>query len=99
MIITPKISEKAYGLSMGQVYVFNVPTNASKIAIKAQVEADYNVKVKSVRTLTTKGKVKNVNTRTKRTIGRRVDVKKAFVTMQEGSTIAIFDEMVKEAES
>jgi large subunit ribosomal protein L23 len=61
--------------------VFKVANDATKPQIKAAVEALFDVKVKSVNTLTQKGK-------TKRWKGRpykRTDVKKAIVTLTADS--------------
>ncbi|MGL4405834.1 MAG: 50S ribosomal protein L23, partial [Notoacmeibacter sp.] len=65
--------------------VFRVARDASKPEIKAAVEALFGVKVKAVNTLIRKGKVK----RFKGTIGRQTDVKKAIVTLAEGSSIDV----------
>jgi len=65
--------------------VFKVANDATKPAIKAAVEALFDVKVLSVNTLITKGK-------TKRWKGKpytRSDVKKAIVRLAEGQTIDV----------
>ena len=59
--------------------------DATKPEIKAAVEALFNVKVKAVNTVVTKGKVKKFKGRP----GTRRDVKKAYVTLVEGSTIDV----------
>ena len=63
--------------------VFAVPLDANKVDIKLSVEKIYSVKVKSVNTILLKGKVK----RFKGVLGRRVDTKKAIVTLVPGNTI------------
>jgi len=65
--------------------VFEVAMDATKPEIKKAVEALFNVKVKAVNTTITKGKVKKFKGRP----GRRRDVKKAYVTLVEGSTIDV----------
>ena len=65
--------------------VFEVAMDATKPQIKEAVETLFNVKVKAVNTTITKGKVKKFNGRP----GRRRDVKKAYVTLVEGSTIDV----------
>ena len=60
------------------------PTLASH-AIKAAVEALFDVKVLSVNTLVTKGKKKIF----RGLRGQRSDVKKAIVTLAEGETIDV----------
>jgi large subunit ribosomal protein L23 len=62
-----------------------VALDASKPEIKAAVEALFKVKVTAVNTLRQKGKVKRFRGRP----GRRVDVKKAMVTLAEGHSIDV----------
>ena len=59
--------------------------DATKPQIKEAVETLFNVKVKAVNTTITKGKVKKFKGRP----GARRDVKKAYVTLVEGSTIDV----------
>ncbi|OFW84036.1 MAG: 50S ribosomal protein L23 [Alphaproteobacteria bacterium GWF2_58_20] len=85
IVRAPVITEKAtMGSAHGQV-TFRVPLEATKPQIKAAVEALFKVKVKAVNTLIAKGKTKMFRGRP----GQRSDVKKAIVTLKEGSTIDI----------
>ena len=85
VIRTPVITEKAtLGSQHGQI-TFKVGLNATKPQIKKAVEALFDVKVKAVNTLTTKGKTK----RFKGKLGTRSDVKKAVVTLAEGQMIDV----------
>jgi large subunit ribosomal protein L23 len=84
-ILAPVITEKATMLSEENKVVFRVPLEATKPEIKEAVEALFKVKVKAVNTLVTKGKTK----RFKGTLGRRSDVKKAVVTLEEGHMIDV----------
>ena len=59
--------------------------DTTKPQIKEAVEALFNVKVKAVNTVLTKGKVKRFRGRP----GKRRDVKKAYVTLVEGNTIDV----------
>ena len=59
--------------------------NATKPEIKAAIEALFNVKVKAVNTVVTKGKVKRFRGRP----GVRSDVKKAYVSLEAGNTIDV----------
>ena len=59
--------------------------SANKPLIKEAVEALFSVKVKAVNTVLTKGKVKRFRGRP----GRRNDVKKAYVTLEEGHMIDV----------
>ena len=83
LIHKPLITEKTTILSEQNKYVFKVATCASKPLIKKAVEAIFEVKVKSVNMINQKGKVKKF----KGTLGRRSDIKKAIVTLENGYNI------------
>ena len=85
IVRAPVITEKATLGSEHNQVTFKVSLDATKPEIKAAVERIFGVSVKAVNTLTQKGKVK----RFKGTIGKRVDVKKAIVTLAEGSQIDV----------
>lgn len=86
LIIAPVITEKAATLAgNGKTYVFKVADSANKIAIKDAIEAAFNVKVKSVKTLNTKAKDKRVG----RYTGKTQTYKKAIVTLADGYAIEI----------
>ena len=85
VVLAPHITEKSTLLSEQNAVVFKVANHATKPQIKAAVEALFGVSVTGVNTLNTKGK-------TKRWKGRpyqRSDVKKAIVTLAEGSSIDV----------
>lgn len=80
----PHISEKATMVSeKANTIVFKVSIDATKKEIKAAVEKLFEVEVKSVNTLITKGKTKRQGARQ----GRRSDVKKAYVILKQGQDI------------
>ncbi len=85
VIRKPIITEKATMVSENGAVVFEVAMDAAKPQIKEAVEALFGVKVKAVNTSITKGKVK----RFRGTMGRRANVKKAYVTLEEGNTIDV----------
>jgi large subunit ribosomal protein L23 len=85
IILSPVITEKATALSEQNKVVFRVASTATKPQIKAAVEKLFDVKVKAVNTLVTKGKMKVF----KGTFGQRSDVKKAVVTLVEGQKIDV----------
>lgn len=85
LIRKPVITEKATLASESGAVVFEVAMEATKPQIKEAVEKLFNVKVKAVNTTITKGKVKRFRGR----LGRRKDVKKAYVTLFEGSAIDV----------
>ena len=79
-ILAPVITEKATLLSELNKVVFQVSGDATKDEIAAAVEALLKVNVTKVNTLNVKGKTK----RFRGHLGKRNDVKKAIVTLQEG---------------
>lgn len=85
VIRKPVITEKATMASEHGAVVFEVAMDATKPAIREAVEALFKVKVKAVNTVLTKGKTKRFRGR----LGRRRDVKKAYVTLVEGNTIDV----------
>jgi len=85
IVLAPHITEKSTMLSESNAVVFKVAPKASKPEIKAAVEALFNVKVTNVNTIVTKGKTK----RWKGKPYQRSDMKKAIVTLAEGSSIDI----------
>lgn len=87
MQIAPHISEKAVAQAEAGVYVFDVPADANKISVAQAVEKAFKVEVTDVNILVTKGKLK----RFQKTTGRRKNVKKAYVTVKKGQTIALFE--------
>jgi large subunit ribosomal protein L23 len=85
VIRKPIITEKATMASESGAVVFQVAIDSTKPQIKEAVEALFGVKVKAVNTTVTKGKVKRFRGQP----GRRSDVKKAYVTLEEGNTIDV----------
>ena len=85
VIRKPIITEKATMASEANAVVFEVAMDSTKPLIKEAVEAVFNVKVKAVNTVITKGKHKRFRGRP----GVRKDVKKAYVTLEEGNTIDV----------
>ena len=85
VIRKPVITEKSTMASEHGAVVFEVAIDAAKPEIKAAVEGLFGVKVKAVNTTITKGKTK----RFRGIKGKRKDVKKAYVTLEEGNTIDV----------
>lgn len=92
MTLKPRVSEKAYGLSqVGRVYVFQVPNDANKITVAQAITAQFKVTVEAVNIANVKGKTKRtIKGRGRQTFGTRPTMKKAYVTLKEGDSIAIF---------
>ncbi|PHS68134.1 MAG: 50S ribosomal protein L23 [Methylophaga sp.] len=89
VIIGPVVAEKASRVAekYNQV-VLKVLPSASKLEIKHAVEHMFDVKVVSITTANVKGKIKRAG----RTMGRRNDWKKAYVTLVDGADINFLSE-------
>ena len=85
IIRRPIITEKATMASEYGTVAFEVSIKSSKKQIKSAIENLFNVKVQSVNTLIVKGKVKRFRGK----LGKRRDLKKAYVTLAEGNTIDV----------
>ena len=87
IIRAPLISEKGTLLteSANQV-LFKVRPDANKIEVKRAVETLFKVKVVQVRMARYLGKMRRIG----KTMGRRSDWKKAYVTLKEGDKIDFF---------
>lgn len=83
----PRITEKGSLLAeKAPVVVFEVLRDANKNEIKYAVQSSFGVEVKAVRTVIVRGKIK----RRGKSVGKRSNWKKAFVTLGEGQTIDFF---------
>lgn len=93
IFVTPRATEKAYGQSQKNVYVFNVPLKANKQQIAKAVADQFEVTVTNVKTLVQSGKAVRFSRGKNRYPGKttRKDSKKAYVTLAEGSSIQVFD--------
>lgn len=85
VILAPVVTEKSTRISELSQVTFQVRGDANKPEIKQAVEGLFNVKVRAVNTLVTKGKTK----RFKGQAYQRSDVKKAIVTLEPGQTIDV----------
>ena len=86
ILLRPVVSEKSYGLLDEGKYTFVVAPSANKTQIKQAVEEVFRVKVTGVNTLNRQGKRR----RTRFGWGKRVDTKRAIVTLADGDRIDIF---------
>ena len=84
VLVAPQISEKATMLAdKNEQVVFIVSPDATKPEVKAAVEMLFKVEVKSVQIANLKGKSKRFG----RFMGKRNDVRKAFVCLKPGQEI------------
>ena len=82
VIIRPVLTESSYEGFADKHYVFEVAKTANKTEIKLALEAVFSgIKVESVNTLRTIGKIR----RQGRTSGRTQEIKKAYVTLTKDS--------------
>jgi large subunit ribosomal protein L23 len=93
--LKPRLSEKAYALSMStNTFAIDVPAELNKQEVAAAVAKQFEVSVKSVRIVNRKGKAKRVmNTTGKRSsnrTGTQASIKKAYVTLNAGSHLPFF---------
>jgi len=84
ILIAPHVSEKGSLLADEQnQHVFKVLSTATKSEVKQAVEGMFKVKVEKVRILNIKGKSKRFSGR----IGKRSDLRKAYVTLMPDNDI------------
>ncbi|MBZ0263704.1 50S ribosomal protein L23 [bacterium] len=84
----PLQTEKVVAMQeTSNTYSFEVPRSANKIEIKRAVEGLFEVKVVDVRTVTVHGKLKRMG----RFEGRQKSWKKAMVTLQEGDSLDLYE--------
>lgn len=101
LLLVPIMSEKTYGLSkVNNVFTFKVPISSNVTQIADAVAAQYGVTVESVRTLRQNGKVvRTIRKAARPGYGKRVDYKKAYVTLAAGQTIPVFAAIDEAAEA
>lgn len=84
VILAPIVSEKSNMLAEKRNQMaFKVLKDATKAEIKAAVELLFNVQVAAVSVVNIKGKAKRFG----RTIGRRSDIRKAYVSLVAGQEL------------
>ncbi|MFM7343704.1 MAG: 50S ribosomal protein L23 [Betaproteobacteria bacterium] len=84
VLVAPIVSEKATMVAeKTNSVLFKVLQDATKPEIKAAVELMFKVEVKSVAVLNQKGKTKRYG----RSVGRRDNIRKAYVTLKAGQEL------------
>jgi large subunit ribosomal protein L23 len=84
VLVAPVVSEKATMIAeKSNSVTFKVLQDATKYEIKAAVELMFKVEVKGVSVLNTKGKAKRFG----KSMGRRDNVRKAYVTLKPGQEL------------
>jgi large subunit ribosomal protein L23 len=86
VLVAPIVSEKATMVAeKNNVVTFKVLQDATKFEIRAAVEMMFKVEVKGVSVVNTKGKSKRFG----KSVGRRDNVRKAYVMLQPGQELNI----------
>ncbi len=89
VLVAPIVSEKATMVGeKSNAVTFKVLQDATKPEIKAAVELLFKVQVKGVSVLNIKGKSKRFG----KSMGRRDNVRKAYVTLQPGQELNLSGE-------
>lgn len=84
ILVSPHVSEKGSLLAdESNQHVFKVLSTATKTEVKQAVEGMFKVKVEKVRILNVKGKTKRFGGR----LGKRSDLRKAYVTLMTDNDI------------
>jgi len=86
VLVAPIVSEKATMIAeKTNTVTFKVLQDATKTEIKAAVQLMFKVDVKAVAVTNIKGKTKRFG----KSIGRRDNIRKAYVTLQAGQELNI----------
>jgi large subunit ribosomal protein L23 len=94
ILIKPLVTEKMTELMEREnKYGFIVDYNTNKIEIAKAIEKKFEVNVVAVNTIRYKGKTKTQFTKKGRFTGKTPRFKKAIITIQEGQTLDLFEEV------
>ncbi|MCK5087263.1 MAG: 50S ribosomal protein L23 [Melioribacteraceae bacterium] len=94
ILIKPLITEKMTELTEREnKYGFIVDFRANKIEIANAIKNKFEVDVLAVNTIRYKGKMKTQFTRRGRFSGKTPQYKKAIITLKEGQSIDLFEEI------
>jgi len=84
VLVAPIVSEKATMIAeKSNSFTFKVLQDATKYEIKAAVQLMFKVDVKAVAVVNIKGKTKRFG----KSVGRRDNLRKAYVTLQAGQEL------------
>lgn len=84
VLLSPHVSEKGTTLAEeNNQHIFKIASDATKPEVKQAVEELFKVKVEKVRIVNIKGKVKRFGGR----LGKRSDLRKAYVTLVAGNDV------------
>ena len=88
ILVRPLVTEKSTSnLGTARTYAFEVGMSANKIQITNAITSFYGVEVDCVRTMIVRGKVKRFG----KHHGKRINWKKAYVTLSEGHELNLYE--------
>jgi len=93
-LLIPRVSEKAYASAQDGTYVFNVAMSTNKASVIADLKEQFNVTATDVRFVIKKGKPVRAmrGKRQNPGIALRSKTKKAYIRLQEGDKLELFNE-------
>ncbi len=86
VLLSTRVTEKAYLLNAQNQYVFRIPKGATKDEVRRSIETAYGVHVEKIRTINIPPKAKMSG----RSVGFKSAVRKAIVTLPKGEEIPMF---------
>lgn len=95
VLIRPLITEKMTNITADQPgkYGFLVNPKSNKVEIAHAIQQKFNVHVIDVKTMNHSGKTKTQFRKSGRFVGKTSKFKKAIVTLKEGETIELFEQV------
>lgn len=98
MVLTPRVSEKAYKSHAEGTYVFNVPMSANKAGVMAALKEQYGVAASDVRLVIQNGKPVRATRGKRQNPGTalRTKTKKAYVRLAGDAKLELFKEESEE---
>lgn len=87
VLISPIVTEKSATAEQHNKYTFAVTTTTTKNEIKKAIETRYGVKPVAVNIVNNEGKYKRYG----KYWGKRIDTKKAIVTLPKGKSINVYE--------
>ncbi len=89
IIVRPLVTEKTLKTQENNnTVVFEVKKGSNKVQVRKAIEEIFNVKVESVNVVNVKAKPKRMG----RYVGKSNAVRKAYVTLAEGSSITVLSD-------
>lgn len=95
VLIRPLITEKMTNITADQPgkYGFLVNPKSNKVEIAHAIQKKFNVHVVNVKTMNHSGKTKTQFRKSGRFVGKTSRYKKAIITLKEGETIELFEQV------